>query len=103
MKPILKGVVTQEGGIVVSSHRGRPDACGRGIVELMPAVAAGIQALAAGIGRSHVCGWRQEGVESVARSLSAEFEIVMCQAVTTTTNQITRDYIVHFGAAANRP
>jgi hypothetical protein len=102
MRPILKGVVTQEGGIVVSDDMDRPSAYGRGLVELTSAVAGGLQAWAVGIGCTDVSGWRHEGVESVARSLSAAFEIAMCQAVTTTTKQITRDYIVHFGAAANR-
>jgi hypothetical protein len=36
----------------------------------------------------------------VIRLLSVEFEIAMCQAVTTAANQITCVYVVHFGAAA---
>lgn len=134
MKLILKGVVTREDaelavehgvdGIVVSNHGGRSDPSGRGTIESLPEVAAGVQgsipvlldsgirrgtdvfkalalgADAVGIGRPYVWGlasFGQEGVEAVIRLLKAEFELVMRQAATTSLRQITRDYVVRAG------
>ena len=102
MKPALKRVVTRERLIVVSNPRARPDACGLGIVELMPAVAASFQTwrlasdtLASAVG----C---KKTSESVSPLLSDGLEIAMRQTVATTTNRIARVSIAHFGAAANR-
>jgi isopentenyl diphosphate isomerase/L-lactate dehydrogenase-like FMN-dependent dehydrogenase len=90
LKLTLKGIVTREDGglavehgvdeIVLWSHAGRSDPSGRGTIKLVPEVAAGIQgrvpvlldggirrgtdvfkALAVGIGRLHVWGWRRSG------------------------------------------
>lgn len=90
MKLILKGTVTREDTavaiehgvdeIVLSSHEGRSDPSGRETIKLVPEVGAGIQgrvpvlldggirrgtdvfrALAVGIGRLHVWGWRRSG------------------------------------------
>lgn len=131
MKLVLKGVVTREDaelavqhgvdGIVVSNHGGRSDPSGRGTIESLPEVAAGVQgripvlfdsgirrgtdvfkalalgADAVGIGRPYVWGlasFGQAGVEAVIRLLEAEFELVMRQAATKSLRDITRDYIV---------
>lgn len=90
MKLILKGIVTREDaelavehgvdGIVLSSHEGRSDQSGRGTISLLPEAALGLQgripvlldggirrgtdvfkALAVGIGRPYVWGWRRSG------------------------------------------
>jgi isopentenyl diphosphate isomerase/L-lactate dehydrogenase-like FMN-dependent dehydrogenase len=130
-KLLLKGIVTAEDaelclrhgidGVIVSNHGGRAESSGRGAVESLPEVVAGVGgrvpvlvdggfrrgtdvfkalalgARAVGIGRPYVWGlgaFGQPGVARVLDILRAELELVMRQAGVTALAQIDRSYVV---------
>lgn len=130
MKVLVKGVVTREDaelavqhgvdGVWVSNHGGRMENSGRGTIECLGEVAAGVArrvpvivdggfrtgtdifkaiALGAdvvGIGRPYLWGlasFGQEGVATVLDILNTEFRMVMRQAGTPTLANITSAYV----------
>lgn len=131
MKLIIKGIVTREDaelavqhgvdGIIVSNHGGHDDASGRGSIECLPEVVAGVAgkipilidsgfrwgadvfkalalgATAVGIGRPHVWGlasFGQEGVETVIELLRRELQVVMAQTNSASTGDIRRSSLM---------
>jgi 4-hydroxymandelate oxidase len=131
VKLVLKGIVTREDaelavehgadGIIVSNHGGRTDDSGRGTIECLPEIVAGVagkipvlidggfrrgtdvfKALALGadavcIGRPYLWGlaaFGQAGVEMVLEILQRELLMIMRQAGTTSIKKITREYLV---------
>jgi len=130
-KLVIKGIVTREDaelavrhgvdGIVVSNHGGRAEESGRGAIQSLSEVVAGVNkkipvivdsgfrrgtdifkalalgATAIGIGRPYVWGLAadgQQGVDAVLRILTRELTIVMRQAGTRTIADITPSTIV---------
>lgn len=131
MKLVLKGIVTREDaelavdngadGIEVSTHGGHSDAFGRGAIECLPEVVAGVRgripilidsgfrsgadiykalalgATAVGIGRPHtwaLAAFGQEGVETVIELLRRELQSVMADTGSSTVAKIRRDSLV---------
>jgi 4-hydroxymandelate oxidase len=131
MKLVLKGIVTREDaalavehgvdGVVVSNHGGHEDASGRGTIECLPEVVAGVGgripvlidsgfrsgadafkalslgATAVGIGRPHIWGlssFGQEGVETVIQILRRELQVIMAQTGAASIEKISRDSLV---------
>jgi isopentenyl diphosphate isomerase/L-lactate dehydrogenase-like FMN-dependent dehydrogenase len=111
-------------GIIVSNHGGRAEASGRSTIECLPEITKAVngripvlidggfrrgtdvfKALALGAG--HVCIGRpylwalaafgQEGVRTVIELFRAELQMVMRQAGTTSTDQISEKNIIHAG------
>ena len=130
-KLIVKGIVTREDaelavehgldGLVVSNHGGRAEDSGRGTIECLEEVVAGVRgrmpvlvdsgfrrgtdifkalalgATAVGIGRPYIWGlasFGQEGVEKVLDILREELTIAMRQAGTRSIAEINRSYVV---------
>jgi 4-hydroxymandelate oxidase len=130
-KLVIKGLVTREDaelavrhgvdGIVVSNHGGRAEESGRGTIESLSEVVAGVNkkipvivdsgfrrgtdifkalalgATAVGIGRPYVWGLAangQQGVDAVLRILTRELSITMRQAGTRSIAEITQAAIV---------
>src|ERR1700688_3369804 len=131
MKLVLKGIVTREDAalavqhgidaIIVSNHGGHEDASGRGTIECLPEVVAGVAgkipvlidsgfrggadvfkalalgAIAVGIGRPHIWGlssFGQEGVETVIELLRRELQIVMAQTNSASIGDIRRESLM---------
>jgi 4-hydroxymandelate oxidase len=131
MKLVLKGIVTREDAalavqngvdaVIVSNHGGHEDASGRGTIDCLPEVVAGVAgripvlidsgfrsgadvfkalalgATAVGIGRPHIWGvssFGQEGVETVIELLRRELQLVMAQTGAASIAQIRRDSLV---------
>jgi 4-hydroxymandelate oxidase len=134
MRLVLKGIVTREDaelavandvdGLIVSNHGGRSEDGGRGAIECLAEVVAGVagripvlvdsgfrrgtdvfKALALGatavcIGRPYVwglAGFGESGVAKTFELLSREFELVMRQAGTRTISQIGPSYVIDRG------
>jgi len=131
MKLVLKGIVTREDaelavqhgvdGIIVSNHGGHDDASGRGAIDCLPEVIAGVAgkipvlidsgfrwgadvfkalalgAVGVGIGRPHIWGlasFGQEGVETVIELLRRELQVVMAQTNSASIGDIRRDSLI---------
>lgn len=129
-KLVVKGIVTQEDaelavrhgvdGIVVSNHGGRAEESGRGTIESLSEVIAGVNkkipvivdsgfrrgsdifkalalgATAVGIGRPYVwglAGYGRPGVDAVLRILRSELTTVMRQAGATNIAAISRAHV----------
>lgn len=134
MKLLIKGIVTREDGalavehgadgVIVSNHGGRAEESGRGSLDSLPEVVAGVggrvpvlvdggfrrggdvfKALALGanaicIGRPYIWGlaaFGQPGVETVLDILRRELELVMRQAGTTSLAKISRAHLTPGG------
>ena len=134
MKIVLKGIVTRQDaelarargvdGIIVSNHGGRAEDSGRGAIECLPEVVAGVggsmpvlvdsgfrrgtdifKALALGatavcVGRPYIWGlaaFGQPGVEAVLSMLRRELELVMRQAGTPSLARIDVSYVIDRG------
>jgi 4-hydroxymandelate oxidase len=130
-KLVLKGIVTREDaelavkhgidGVIISNHGGHEDASGRGTIECLPEIVAGVNgkipvlidsgfrsgadvfkalalgATAVGIGRPHIWGlssFGQEGVETVIELLRRELQVMMAQAGATSVSKIRHDMLV---------
>jgi 4-hydroxymandelate oxidase len=130
-KLVIKGIVTREDaelavkhgvdGLIVSNHGGRAEASGRGTIESLSEVIAGVNkkmpvivdsgfrrgtdifkalalgATAVGIGRPYVWGlaaYGQPGVEAVLQLLRRELATVMRQAGTLSVAEITANSII---------
>jgi len=130
-KLVIKGIVTREDaelavrhgidGLVVSNHGGRAEASGRGTIESLSEVVAGVNkkmpvivdsgfrrgtdifkalalgATAVGVGRPYVwglAGYGQPGVEAVLQLLRRELATVMRQAGTRSIAEITPASII---------
>ena len=131
MKLILKGIVAREDGelavkngvdaIMVSNHGAHEDASGRGTLECLPEVVAGVAgkipvfidggfrsgadifkalalgATAVGIGRAYawaLASFGTEGVETVIELLRRELQVVMAQTGATSIAKITRASLI---------
>jgi 4-hydroxymandelate oxidase len=131
MKLVLKGIVTREDaelavehgvdGIIVSNHGGHDDASGRGSIECLPEVIAGVAkkipvlidsgfrwgadvfkalalgAVGVGIGRPHIWGlasFGQEGVETVIELLRRELQVVMAQTNSASIGEIRSESLM---------
>jgi 4-hydroxymandelate oxidase len=134
-KLVIKGIVTREDaelavrngvdGIVVSNHGGRAEESGRGAIDSLSEVVAGVNkkipvivdsgfrrgtdifkalalgATAVGVGRPYVWGLAahgQQGVDAVLRILQRELSIVMRQAGTRSIAEIGSSHL-HLAAA----
>jgi 4-hydroxymandelate oxidase len=133
-KLVLKGIVTREDaelavrhgvdGIIVSNHGAHVDASGRGSIECLPEIAAGVGrripilidsgfrsggdvfkalalgATAVGVGRAHVwalASFGQEGVETVVAILRRELQVMMAQAAAASIGAIRPDMLIKKG------
>jgi isopentenyl diphosphate isomerase/L-lactate dehydrogenase-like FMN-dependent dehydrogenase len=131
MKLVLKGIVAREDaelavqngadGIIVSNHGAHEDASGRGSLECLPEIVAGVGgkipifidsgfrsgadvfkalalgATAVGIGRAYAWGlasFGQEGVETVIELLRRELQVVMAQTGATSIARIGRASLI---------
>ena len=111
-------------GIIVSNHGGRAEASGRSTIECLPEITKAVNGRipvlidggfrrgtdvfkALALGADHVCIGRpylwalaafgQEGVRTVIELLRAELQMVMRQAGTTATDQISEKNVIHAG------
>jgi isopentenyl diphosphate isomerase/L-lactate dehydrogenase-like FMN-dependent dehydrogenase len=131
MKLVLKGIVAREDaelalkngvdGVIVSNHGAHEDASGRGTLECLPEIVAGVGgkipvfidsgfrsgadvfkalalgATAIGIGRAYAWGlasFGQEGVETVIELLRRELQVVMAQTGATSIAKISRASLI---------
>ena len=131
MKLVLKGIVTREDAVlsvqngidavIVSNHGGHEDASGRGTLECLPEVVAGVAgkipvlidsgfrsgadvykalalgATAVGLGRAYSWGlasFGQEGVETVIELLRRELQVAMAQTGATSIAKISRASLI---------
>ncbi len=131
MKLVLKGIVTREDAqiavqngvdaVIVSNHGGHEDAGGRGTLECLPEVVAGVAgripvlidsgfrsgadvykalalgAAAVGVGRAYAWGlasFGQDGVETVIELLRRELQVAMAQTGATSIAKITRATLI---------
>jgi 4-hydroxymandelate oxidase len=131
MKLVVKGIVSREDAelavqhgvdaIMVSNHAGHVDGAGRGTLDCLPEIVAGVNgkipimidsgfrtgmdvykalalgATAVGIGRPGMWGlssFGQEGVETVIELMRRELQVIMAQTDSSTVAKIRRDSLV---------